>query len=83
MLGINDLLALVSNNNNSNMDAAQVRNKVINLLLLTASFGFALYQILNIDHGMTRGWTQSVSSLCGALSSLPCPTVEGGRGEYR
>ena len=40
---------------------AEVHNKVINTALLAASFGFALYQILNIDHGMTRGWTQSVS----------------------
>jgi hypothetical protein len=52
MLGIDD----------TTMDAVQLRNKkAINALILTASFGFALYQILNIDHGMTRGWTQSVS----------------------
>jgi protein Mpv17 len=32
---------------------------VYNALLLTATFGYAIYTILNIDHGMTRGWTQS------------------------
>ena len=52
MLGINNL---------DTMDDVQLRNKAINAFILTASFGFALYQILNIDHGMTRGWTQSVS----------------------
>jgi len=33
--------------------------KVLNGLLLAASFGFAAYTIFNIDNGMTRGWTQS------------------------
>jgi protein Mpv17 len=33
--------------------------KIFNALLLGASFGFAAYTILNIDNGMTRGWTQS------------------------
>jgi hypothetical protein len=62
MLGINSLMpssSSSSNGNGFNLDGEQVR-KAVNLLLLTASFGFALYQILNIDHGMTRGWTQSV-----------------------
>lgn len=36
-----------------------VIKKIMNGLLLAASFGFAAYTILNIDHGMTRGWTQS------------------------
>ena len=36
--------------------------KVINGIILTISFGSAMYAILNIDAGMTRGWTQSVSS---------------------
>lgn len=36
------------------------RNELaFNFLLLSAAFGFALYTILNIDHGMTRGWTQT------------------------
>jgi protein Mpv17 len=29
-----------------------------NALILASAFGYALYTILNIDHGMTRGWTQ-------------------------
>lgn len=33
--------------------------KILNGVLLAATFGFAAYTILNIDHGMTRGWTQS------------------------
>ncbi|GAX24839.1 protein Mpv17 [Fistulifera solaris] len=35
------------------------KEKLFNALLLTASFGFAGYTILNIDSGMTRGWTQN------------------------
>jgi protein Mpv17 len=31
--------------------------RVVNGLLLAACFGYALYTIINIDHGMTRGWT--------------------------
>jgi len=33
--------------------------KVINLLFLSAAFGYAIYTILNIDNGMTRGWSAS------------------------
>ena len=33
--------------------------KVINGVLLAVSFGYAAFTILNIDAGMTRGWTQS------------------------
>jgi protein Mpv17 len=36
-----------------------VQTKIFNALLLAACFGFAAYTILNIDNGMTRGWTQS------------------------
>ena len=32
---------------------------LFNFLLLSSAFGFALFTILNIDHGMTRGWTQA------------------------
>ncbi len=35
------------------------KETLFNALLLTASFGFAGYTILNIDSGMTRGWTQN------------------------
>eukprot|EP00536_Pseudo-nitzschia_multiseries_P013506 jgi/Psemu1/261469/estExt_Genewise1Plus.C_5790013 len=33
--------------------------RVINLIFLTAAFGYAFYTILNIDSGMTRGWSAS------------------------
>ena len=33
--------------------------RTINAVFLTASFGYALYTIFNIDHGMTRGWSSS------------------------
>lgn len=39
--------------------AEDIQTKVFNALLLAACFGFAAYTILNIDNGMTRGWTQS------------------------
>eukprot|EP00978_Attheya_sp_CCMP212_P030820 scaffold114610_cov43-Attheya_sp.AAC.1 len=37
--------------------------KAVNVAILLASFGFALHTILDIDHGMTRGWTQSEIAL--------------------
>lgn len=33
--------------------------KVINLIFLSVAFGYAIYTILNIDNGMTRGWSAS------------------------
>lgn len=33
--------------------------KLINLVVLTAAFGYAFYTILSIDSGMTRGWSAS------------------------
>ena len=33
--------------------------KLINGVFLAACFGYAAYVILNIDHAMSRGWTQS------------------------
>ncbi|KAL3921574.1 MAG: hypothetical protein SGILL_002679, partial [Bacillariaceae sp.] len=38
-------------------DELSVQQKVINLLFLSAAFGYAIYTIFNIDSGMTRGWT--------------------------
>lgn len=49
-----------------NHDVEQGRDlgvKVLNGLLLAASFGFAAYTILTIDSGMTRGWTSSEIAL--------------------
>jgi len=40
-------------------DYEQVGKKVLNGLILAVSFGYAAYTIFDIDHGMTRGWTQS------------------------
>jgi protein Mpv17 len=35
------------------------KDKVINAIFLSASFGYALYTIFSIDQGITRGWTAS------------------------
>jgi hypothetical protein len=39
------------------------KETVLNGLLLAVCFGYAAYTIFNIDHGMTRGWTQSEIAL--------------------
>lgn len=36
-----------------------LRKNIFNAALLGLTFGYAAYTIFNIDHGMTRGWTQS------------------------
>ena len=41
-------------------DQQELISKITNGLFLAACFGFAIGSILNIDQGMTRGWTQSV-----------------------
>jgi protein Mpv17 len=38
-------------------DDLSLQQKVINLVFLSAAFGYAAYTIFNIDSGMTRGWT--------------------------
>ena len=40
------------------IDEAKV-TKILNACLLLSCFGFALYTIVSVDNGMTRGWTQS------------------------
>ena len=45
-----------SSSTDSELSAEQ---KVINFLFLSAAFGYAIYTILNIDNGMTRGWSAS------------------------
>jgi len=35
----------------------KVTSKLFNLTLLIACFGFAIYSIVSVDAGMTRGWT--------------------------
>ncbi len=34
-----------------------MKQRIINGIFLAVSFGYVVYTILNIDHGMTRGWT--------------------------
>lgn len=36
-----------------------LKDKIINAVFLSASFGYALYTIFSIDQGITRGWTAS------------------------
>jgi len=49
---INDTIAAVEEISNINAE------RIINACLLFAAFGFAAHTILDVDHGMTRGWTQ-------------------------
>jgi protein Mpv17 len=42
-----------------NESELSLQEKIINALFLSATFGYAVYTILNIDHGITRGWTTS------------------------
>jgi protein Mpv17 len=41
------------------MTYEEVGQKLINGLILALSFGYAIYTVFHVDHGMTRGWTQS------------------------
>lgn len=61
-LAENSIIKAADDHNNtssskSNTDLDNV-TKTLNALLLAASFGWALYTILRVDEGMTRGWTQ-------------------------
>ena len=40
-------------------DMRELAQKILNGIFLAVCFGWAAYTILNIDAGMTRGWTQS------------------------
>jgi protein Mpv17 len=46
-----------SSSSKSNTELDKV-TKALNAILLAASFGWAIYTILKVDSGMTRGWTQ-------------------------
>lgn len=46
-----------SSSSKSNTELDKV-TKTLNAILLAASFGWAIYTILKVDSGMTRGWTQ-------------------------
>ena len=66
------------------MDRWAFPPKVINAAILTLSFGFVLYTVINVDSEITRGWTQSEiamripldtwSSYESSLSSKPIET---------
>lgn len=43
--------------NNDGGDELDLSSRVINFVFLALAFGYAMYTILNIDSGMTRGWT--------------------------
>uniref|UniRef100_A0A7S3P3K9 Peroxisomal membrane protein MPV17 n=1 Tax=Amphora coffeiformis TaxID=265554 RepID=A0A7S3P3K9_9STRA len=42
----------------SPQEIEKLMHKVVNGIILAVAFGSAIYAILNIDAGMTRGWTQ-------------------------
>lgn len=51
-------------NNNATMTEDDTNtNKFLNAFLLVACFGLALSAILNVDSGMTRGWTVSEQAM--------------------
>lgn len=41
----------------------ELTSKVLNAILLLACFGFAAYSIVNVDSGMTRGWTMGEKAM--------------------
>ena len=55
--------ALLTEEDSSNHQKLSTSQKVLNGLFLAASFGYALYAILTIDAGMTRGWSASEIAL--------------------
>jgi protein Mpv17 len=50
-------------------DYDELLHKILNGILLTLAFGSAIYAVVNIDAGMTRGWTQSVSTSGGGRNA--------------
>eukprot|EP00526_Cylindrotheca_closterium_P018332 CAMPEP_0113626140 /NCGR_PEP_ID=MMETSP0017_2-20120614/13514_1 /TAXON_ID=2856 /ORGANISM="Cylindrotheca closterium" /LENGTH=358 /DNA_ID=CAMNT_0000536301 /DNA_START=424 /DNA_END=1500 /DNA_ORIENTATION=- /assembly_acc=CAM_ASM_000147 len=49
--------SLPPTNNNNEGEELDIASRVINFVFLALAFGYAAYTILNIDNGMTRGWT--------------------------
>jgi protein Mpv17 len=41
----------------------EFQKKALNACLLVACFGFVTYLVLNVDNGMTRGWTMSEKAM--------------------
>ena len=42
---------------------SKLTSKVLNAFLLLACFGFVSYTVLNVDQGMTRGWSMSEKAM--------------------
>jgi protein Mpv17 len=40
-----------------------IASKILNAILLLSCFGFAVYSIVNVDSGMTRGWTMGEKAM--------------------
>jgi len=47
------------NQNGNVSDEVSPKQQAINAIFLAATFGYAIFTILNIDEGMTRGWSAS------------------------
>jgi protein Mpv17 len=52
-----DAVTLDNNKLQEDDGGMTIQQKAINLLFLSAAFGYSIYTIVNIDHGMTRGWS--------------------------
>lgn len=39
-------------------NAILTKDRLINAVILACAFGYAIHTILDVDHGMSRGWTQ-------------------------
>ena len=68
-------LALSDQYHHHHKDYEALVPKILNALLLTLAFGSAIYAIINVDSGMTRGWTQSVSTIV-LVDVVPYHTAE-------
>lgn len=60
---IEDVISPILNNNATMTEDNTDTNKFLNAFLLVACFGLALSTILNVDSGMTRGWTVSEQAM--------------------
>ena len=41
----------------------ELASKILNAILLLTCFGFAVYSVVNVDSGMTRGWTMGEKAM--------------------
>jgi len=54
---LDDQVGTISQSEEEEEEVSKMTPKVLNAFLLVACFGFVTYSILNVDQGMTRGWT--------------------------